>query len=116
MRFISVEAGAGWLPYFLEQMDDRYFRNRTWAKVELEMLPSAYFRRNWLLTFVTDFYGVRNRHAVGINNMMWSTDYPHHICDWPYSRKLASQMFAGVPENERHQICAGNAAALYKLQ
>jgi len=116
LRFISVEAGAGWVPYFLEQMDDRYFRNRTWAKVELQMLPSAYFRRNWLVTFVQDFYGVRNRHAVGIGNMMWSTDYPHHICDWPYSRKLANEMFAGVPENERNQICAGNAAALYGLQ
>ena len=58
LRFISVEAGAGWVPYFLEQMDDRYFRNRGWAKVELEMLPSEYFQRNWLLTFVTDFYGV----------------------------------------------------------
>ena len=115
LRFISVEAGAGWVPYFLEQMDDRYFRNRGWAKVELEMLPSAYFRRNWLVTFVQDFYGVRNRHAVGIANMMWSTDYPHHICDWPYSRKLAGEMFAGVPESERYQICAGNAAALYKL-
>jgi predicted TIM-barrel fold metal-dependent hydrolase len=115
LRFISVEAGAGWVPYFLEQMDDRYFRNRRWAKVELEMLPSDYFRRNWLVTFVQDFYGVRNRHAVGLGNMMWSTDYPHHICDWPYSRKLANEMFSGVPEHERHQICAGNAAALYKL-
>ena len=115
LRFISVEAGAGWVPYFLEQMDDRYFRNRRWAKVELEMIPSDYFHRNWLVTFVTDFYGVRNRHAVGIANMMWSTDYPHHICDWPYSRKLAGEMFAGVPEHERYQICAGNAAALYKL-
>ena len=115
LRFISVEAGAGWVPYFLEQMDDRYFRNRGWAKVELEMLPSAYFHRNWLVTFVQDFYGVRNRHAVGLANMMWSTDYPHHICDWPYSRKLAGEMFAGVPETERYQICAGNAAALYRI-
>ena len=115
LRFISVEAGAGWVPYFLEQMDDRYFRNRTWAKVELQLLPSAYFHRNWLVTFVQDFYGVRNRHAVGIANMMWSTDYPHHICDWPYSRKLAAEMFAGVPADERRQICAANATALYKL-
>jgi len=115
LKFISVEAGAGWVPFFLEQMDDRYFRNRAWAKVELQMLPSEYFRRNWLVTFVQDFYGVRNRHAVGIKNMMWSTDYPHHICDWPYSRKIASEMFSGVPEEERHAICAGNAAALYKL-
>jgi predicted TIM-barrel fold metal-dependent hydrolase len=115
LKFISVEAGAGWVPYFLEQMDDRYFRNRGWAKVDLEMLPSEYFRRNWSLTFVQDFYGVKNRHAVGVKNMMWSTDYPHHICDWPYSRKIANEMFAGVAAEERHQICAANAAALYKL-
>jgi predicted TIM-barrel fold metal-dependent hydrolase len=113
--FISVEAGAGWVPFLLEQMDDRWWRNRHWAKVELQMLPSEYFRRNWRLTFVQDFYGVRNRHDVGIDNMMWSTDYPHHISDWPYSRKIANEMFAGVPEEERYKICAGNAAKLYGL-
>ena len=115
LTFISVEAGAGWVPFLLEQMDDRWWRNRHWAKVELSMLPSEYFRRNWRLTFVQDFYGVRNRHDVGIDNMMWSTDYPHHISDWPYSRKIANEMFAGVPEEERYKICAGNAAKLYKL-
>ncbi|MEI8358842.1 MAG: amidohydrolase family protein [Deltaproteobacteria bacterium] len=113
--FISVEAGAGWVPFLLEQMDDRWWRNRHWAQVELDMLPSEYFKRNWRLTFVQDFYGVRNRHDVGIDNMMWSTDYPHHICDWPYSRKIANEMFAGVPEDERWKICVGNAAKVYGL-
>jgi predicted TIM-barrel fold metal-dependent hydrolase len=46
---------------------------------------------------------------------MWSTDYPHHISDWPYSRKIANEMFAGVPDEERYKICAGNAAKLYGL-
>ncbi len=113
--FISVEAGAGWVPFLLEQMDDRWWRNRHWAQVELDMLPSEYFKRNWRLTFVQDFYGVRNRHDVGIDNMMWSTDYPHHICDWPYSRKITNEMFAGVPEDERWKICVGNAAKVYGL-
>jgi predicted TIM-barrel fold metal-dependent hydrolase len=115
LRFISVEAGAGWIPYFLEQMDDRYWRNRGWAKVDLAMLPSEYFRRNWMATFVLDFYGIKNRHAAGVRNIMWSTDYPHHICDWPYSRKNAMEMFAGVAEDERDLICSENAARLYKL-
>ena len=115
LLFISVEAGAGWVPFLLEQMDDRWWRNRHWAQVELEMLPSEYFKRNWRLTFVQDFYGVRNRHDVGIDNMMLSTDYPHHICDWPYSRKIANEMFAGVPEDERWKICVGNAAKVYGL-
>ncbi|MBU6282911.1 amidohydrolase family protein [bacterium] len=113
--FVSVEAGAGWVPFLLEQMDDRWWRNRHWAKVELEMLPSEYFKRNWRLTFVQDFYGIRNRHDVGVDNMMWSTDYPHHICDWPYSRKIANEMFAGVPDEERWKICVGNAAKVYGL-
>ena len=33
LKFVAVEAGAGWVPYLLEQMDDRYWRNRHWAKV-----------------------------------------------------------------------------------
>ncbi len=116
LQFISVESGAGWVPYLLEQMDDRWWRNRHWAKVELAKLPSDYWKSNWFLTFVQDFYGVKNRHAIGIDNMMWSTDYPHHICDWPYSRKIANEMFAGVPEGERAQICSGNAIRLYGLE
>ena len=115
LKFISVEAGAGWIPYFLEQMDDRYWRNRSWAKLDLGMLPSAAFHRNWMATFVLDGYGIRNRHAAGVANLMWSTDYPHHICDWPYSRKNVMAMFAGVSEDERDQICFGNTARLYKL-
>jgi predicted TIM-barrel fold metal-dependent hydrolase len=39
LRFVSVEAGAGWVPYLLEQMDDRWWRNRHWAKVE-RLLPA----------------------------------------------------------------------------
>jgi predicted TIM-barrel fold metal-dependent hydrolase len=116
LKFISVEAGAGWIPYFLEQLDDRYWRNRNWAEVELKMLPSDYFRRNWSATFVLDFYGVKNRHAAGVRNIMWSTDYPHHICDWPYSRRNVEAMFAGVADDERDDICWRNAARLYKLE
>src|SRR4029450_10077272 len=63
--FVSVEAGIGWVPYFLEQMDDRYDRNRHWAKVTLERTPSTYVKTNWRFTFVLDHYGGRNRDAVG---------------------------------------------------
>jgi hypothetical protein len=44
-----------------------------------------YVKTNWHFTFVIDRYGVRNRHAVGVENVMSSTDHPHHGCDWPHS-------------------------------
>ncbi len=116
LRMVGVECGAGWIPYFLEQMDDRYWRNRSWAKSTLQRVPSEYFRRNWMATFIIDFYGVRNRHAIGVGNMMWSTDYPHHGADWPYSRKVIDEMFQGVDAGERGAILAGNCIELYDLK
>ena len=116
LTFVSVEAGIGWVPYFLEQMDDRYERNRHWAKVKLERVPSSYVRTNWRFTFVIDHYGVRNRHAVGVENVMWSTDYPHHGCDWPHSRRTVAAMFEGVPPEERRAITYGNCARLYDVR
>jgi predicted TIM-barrel fold metal-dependent hydrolase len=115
LQLVGVECGAGWVPYFLEQMDDRYWRNRGWAKSTLQRLPSEYFKSNWKVTFILDAYGVQNRHAIGLKNMMWSTDYPHHGCDWPYSRRTIEDMFRGVPGDERHAIVAGNCIELYGL-
>lgn len=115
LKMVGVECGAGWIPYFLEQMDDRYWRNRSWSKSTLRRIPSDYFRRNWFVTFIIDHYGVQNRHAVGVKNMMWSTDYPHHGADWPYSRKVIEEMFQGVPDDERQAIVAGNCVSLYGL-
>ena len=117
LKFVSVEAGTGWIPYFIEQMDDRYDRNRHWAKVKLDRKkPSEYVRTNWRFTFVIDHYGVKNRHDVGVEAMMWSTDYPHHGCDWPHSRKVVGEMFKDVPAAERRAILYDNAAQLYGIR
>ncbi len=47
-----------------------------------------YWYRNMSATFIIDRCGIANRHGVGVDNMMWSTDYPHHGNDWPYCRKV----------------------------
>ena len=115
LKMVGVEVQAGWIPPVLEFWDDRYWRNRTTARLSLKHLPSEYFHRNWLVTFIVDRFGVKNRHDVGVKNMMWSTDYPHHGNDWPYSRKVLASMFDGVPESDRHAITCGNAMELYQL-
>ncbi len=115
LRIIFIETGVGWIPHFLEQMDDRYWRNRGWGGVELKREPSYYWYRNFAATFMVDFNGVQNRHAAGVDNIMWSTDYPHHGNDFPYSRKLINEMMAGVDQGERYKMLAGNAVRLWKL-
>jgi predicted TIM-barrel fold metal-dependent hydrolase len=115
LKMVGAEAGAGWVPYLLGEMDDRYRRNRHWTGVHLEHLPSEYFHRNWVLGFVRDPYGIQNRHAVGIENMMWASDFPHHINDWPNSRWLINEMSLGVPADEKRKIFCENAGRLYRF-
>ena len=110
-----VEVGVGWIPHFLEIMDDRYWRNRGWVGLELKELPSYYWHQNFAATFMHDFTGVQLRHSVGVQNMMWSSDYPHHGNDWPYSRRLIDDMMSGVEASERYDIVAGNAVRIYHL-
>lgn len=110
-----IEVGVGWIPHFLECADDRYWRNRTWAELEIKHEPSHYWHNNMSATFMQDYIGVKIRHAVGLGNMMWSTDFPHHGNDWPYSQVRINEMFNGVDPKEKQQIVAGNAVRIFKL-
>ncbi len=110
-----IETGVGWIPHFLEQMDDRYWRNRAWSGVPITEPPSYYWYRNMSASFIVDRPGIDQRHAVGIDNLMWSTDYPHHGNDWPYSRKVVNDTMGHLPGAEKAKICAGNAARIFGL-
>jgi predicted TIM-barrel fold metal-dependent hydrolase len=115
LHVAMIEIGVGWIPHFLEAMDDKYWRNRSWANLPISRPPSSYWFENMSATFVRDDYGIRNRHFVGVDNMMWSTDYPHHGNDWPYSRKVINETMAGVPPDEKRRIVAGNAERIFGL-
>ena len=116
LRICTIETGVGWIPHFIEQIDDRYWRNRSWGDIPISQPPSYYWHRNMAATFITDHAGVALRHAVGVDNMMWSSDYPHHGNDWPYSRKTIDDMMGHIPRDERARIVGGNAVRIFSLE
>ena len=110
-----IETGVGWLPHLLESLDDRYWRNRSWGDLPIVEPPSVYWYRNNAASFIADRSGIELRHRVGVENMMWSSDYPHHGNDWPYSRKVIEESMAQVPAEEQALIVGGNAARIWHL-
>ena len=80
LRIVFVEPGLGWVPFYLDILDRRV---RTYAMPEITELPSVYFRRNMMLTFMDNPRGVAMRHELGVENIMWSTDFPHPATTWP---------------------------------
>lgn len=113
LQLVLVEVDSAWVPYVREQMDDRYRRDDPRTRAKLARLPGDYFSTNISTTFITDAYGVRNRHEIGVTQMLWSSDHPHGGSDWPESHAAIDAMFAGVPEDERQAILAANAVRLY---
>jgi len=113
LHLVLVEVDSSWLPYLAEQLDDRFGRANPATRADIGRQPSEYFSDNILSTFITDRYGIANRHAVGVTQMMWSTDYPHSGSDWPNSRRSIDEQFAGVPDDERALMLGGNAERLY---
>jgi predicted TIM-barrel fold metal-dependent hydrolase len=114
-RFVVVETGIGWLPYFLERMDATFKKHRFWTRSVITEPPSFYWHRQGHATFIEDHSGVKLRREAGLANILWSSDYPHSDSTWPRSREVVAEHFAGVPAEERHQVVAGNAERLYGL-
>src|SRR5437867_1534287 len=113
--FIVVETGIGWLPYFLDRMDATFKKHRFWTKSIITEPPSVYWYRQGHATFIEDHPGVKLRHEAGLENILWSSDYPHSDSTWPRSREAVAEQFADVAAEERRKVVSGNAARLYKI-
>jgi predicted TIM-barrel fold metal-dependent hydrolase len=115
LKLAFVEVDAGWVPYVREQLDNRFRRRTVGAKARLAKTPGEYIHDHFWFTYLTDHYAVRNRHAIGVDRLMWSSDFPHSGSDWPDSWVTIDADYFDVPKPERDAILAGNAQALYKF-
>ena len=115
LRVGSVEHELGWAPFFLDRLDYTYTQRarRPWWHRFKDGLPSDFFRRNVFLSFQEDALGIRDRHLLGVDQLMWGSDYPHTESTFPQSRKLLDRVFADVPDGERRRIVRDNVARLY---
>ena len=115
LRVVSVEAYVGWLPFVAEYMDHAYRVHRWWNDLGLRESPSDYLRRQVYATFIEDPVGLRERHVLGADRLMWSSDYPHGESTFPDSRAFVARHFADVPHDERRLMVCENARRLYRI-
>jgi len=113
LRVVLAEADIGWLPWLLARVDRGHERYARQNNINTELKPSEYFHRNVSASFIVDREGVFNRDFIGVENLMWSSDYPHTDSTWPHSRESIEHDFAGVSEADRIKMTCTNAAKLY---
>jgi predicted TIM-barrel fold metal-dependent hydrolase len=115
LKVVFVEPGLGWVSWWLYIADDFVLR-QGYEFPAIKELPSHYFRRNVFLTFIDEPDAVRHGHdRLGIENIMWSSDYPHPVSSWPNSRAIVEKMFHDIDPEDRQLVVSGNAARVWNL-
>jgi predicted TIM-barrel fold metal-dependent hydrolase len=116
LTVILVEAGLGWIPYMLDRLD-RVSHKSWWAErgMPLNELPSYYWSHNMAATFEEDELGLELRDRIGVDNLLWATDYPHPDSTWPESQRVIDEQFGSCDQAEVRRLVCDNAARLYGL-
>jgi predicted TIM-barrel fold metal-dependent hydrolase len=122
LRMLMAENQIGWVPTFMTVADERYDRHIHWAQKLLEFQPlpnghpSDYIRRNIAWGFQRDPAGVEIRHWMGVENLVWGSDFPHQESEYPNSLKVIEENFRNVPADEAYKMTCGNVIDFFHLE
>jgi predicted TIM-barrel fold metal-dependent hydrolase len=108
-----AENNVGWLPYFYQHMDLEWERNHHWGErlfgaFALDQHPSETIKKHAYWGFFDDPVGMKLRHDVGVERIIWGSDFPHVITTWPHSREVLGQEMLGASDDEKPRMSAQN--------
>jgi uncharacterized protein len=118
LQMVSVESGAGWVPFILEAMDYEIWENAPEQAAQLSKMPSEYFKSNWYATLW--FEGDRGNlpgliDAIGEDRVLFETDFPHPTCLYPDPLGTVEAKMMSLRPETRRKVLGENAAKLYRL-
>jgi predicted TIM-barrel fold metal-dependent hydrolase len=116
LKFVSVESGVGWIPFLLETLDYEILEAAKPSMSKFSMKPSDYFRRQifgcWW--FERDNLAAVAR-QVGLDNIMFETDFPHPTCLYPDPLSYAIEALAPLSAQDKFKLMSGNASRVYNI-
>jgi predicted TIM-barrel fold metal-dependent hydrolase len=111
-----AESQVGWMPFQLERMD-AVWRDGRGGVDDVTVAPSEQVHGRVYGCVFDDLHGLVNREAVGLDHILFETDYPHSDGTFPHSRKVAHELFvaAGMDAEACYKVLRGNAIEAYGL-
>jgi predicted TIM-barrel fold metal-dependent hydrolase len=116
LRIVSVESGAGWVPFILEALEYEIAENAPGLARRLSLTPKEFFRRNFYATMWFERTNLTELVAtVGEDNILFETDFPHPTCLFPDPLSTAAANMRELSDTAQRKILGENAAQLYRL-
>ena len=121
LRIFFAETRLGWVPFWMEEADYWFERHRHWAERLLGFTPPKRRPSEYVQDHISfsvqhvERVAIELRRHMGVERIMFATDFPHIECDWPNTRPFAERLFADVPPDEAYKIAAGNVLDFFHL-
>jgi predicted TIM-barrel fold metal-dependent hydrolase len=113
LKFTFLEAGGGWLPFWLERLDD-HFERLGWALPDCKTRPSEAFKRQCVIQVQSaEITNPMVAQLVGEDYVVWGTDYPHFDCD--YLGSVGRLRAQDMPDSTKNKILGENMVRFYNL-
>jgi predicted TIM-barrel fold metal-dependent hydrolase len=112
-QFVLGECGIGWIPYVIERTDSKY--DDRLFHLGFNMKPSEYWQRQGYSTFQQEYVSTDEIERIGINNIMWGSDYPHPDGVFPDSAKAIAEGMGHLDDAVRQKLICENAARVYRF-
>jgi predicted TIM-barrel fold metal-dependent hydrolase len=115
LKVVLAESGLGWGAYLLEYTDFQATGDQL-PQNGYDLMPSEMFKQNCYLVGWYDQASLRVRNYIGVENILWSSQFPLATSTWPKTKEALARSFAEVAEKDRQKILWENAAKLYRIE
>jgi predicted TIM-barrel fold metal-dependent hydrolase len=112
LKIAFVEVHCDWIPETLAYLEARHAEDPS----RLRLSPTEYWHRHCAVgASLMRYSDVSVRHEVGLDKVMFGTDYPHMEGAWPNTRAWIRTVLGRLPEHELRAILGENAVTFYGL-
>jgi predicted TIM-barrel fold metal-dependent hydrolase len=114
LKIAMSEGGIGWVAMLHDRLENIVDRSGYGQYFKGDVRPAEVLLRNFWFCTIDDPSTLVTRHTIGVENIMFETDYPHGDGTWPDSQAVFERYFGALPDDEIAMISHENAAALFR--
>lgn len=113
LKMLVSEGGATWGPFMADRMDEAYRQHSAAVRPKLSKLPSEYLHTNVYASFQHDRSAVQANVAMGWQNVMWGSDYPHTEGTFGHTQKTLHELFDDIDPAASRRMRVGAFQELF---
>jgi predicted TIM-barrel fold metal-dependent hydrolase len=109
LRIGYFEGGINWVPSAIQDAQHIAASFRHMQETEIKLDPQEYWDKHMYASFMVDPLGLSLVDRIGLDKVMWSTDFPHNESTYGYSGSSLASVVESVGAEKAVPIVSTNA-------